>query len=70
MATAKLYYIGERGNPQLKKPYYKAYGQLSQRDAKRREKCAYGTMDLTGYNTEAEYNAQIEKLRTDGFSVN
>ena len=47
----KLFYIGWRGNPQLKNGgYYKAYGQLSKTEAKRKENCAYGSMTLSSYN--------------------
>ncbi len=69
MATRKmLYYIGARYNPQLG-TYYLTYGQLSKAAAKRKENCVYGSMTLTGYDTEAEYNTAIEKLKNDGNSV-
>lgn len=69
-AASQQWYIGERGNPQLPKPYYRKYGQLSKADAKKKEETVYGTMSLTGYNTEEEYNAAAEKLKADGFKVN
>ena len=49
----KLYYIGWRGNPQLKNGgYYKAFGQLSKAEANRKEKTVYGSMYLYAYDTE------------------
>ena len=30
---AKKYYIGERVNPQLNRPYYMVYGQLTKKEA-------------------------------------
>lgn len=67
--TSKRYYIGKRVNPQFKKPYYKAYGQLSKADVKKKENAIYGSMVLAGYDTFQEYNAQILQLQADGFSV-
>lgn len=63
------FYIGERHNPQLSKPYYKAYGQLSVKDAKSKENCLYGSMYLTPYDTEEEYNKAIDKLKSEDFRV-
>lgn len=65
----KLWYIGRRDNPQLSKPYYKAYGQLPKSDVKKKEDCAYGSMTLTSYETEEAYNKALDKLKEDGFSV-
>jgi hypothetical protein len=68
---AKLkYYIGRRDNPQLKQPYYRRYGQLSKTDAKKKENPAYGSMSLTGYDTEEEYEKEIARLVLEGFTVN
>lgn len=69
MSKAKLFYIGMRINPQFKNPYYKKYGQLSKTEARKKENCVYGSMYLTGYETEEEYNAEINKLTKSGFSV-
>jgi len=63
------YYIGERVNPQLSKPYYIRYGQLTKKAAKGKEQCGYGNVWLTPYLSESEYNDAIENLRTAGFSV-
>lgn len=69
MATRKmLYYVGARYNPQLG-TYYLTYGQISKAAAKRKENCAYGSMTLTGYETETEYTAAIEELKKNGNSV-
>lgn len=70
MARAKTLYIGMRVNPQFKKPYYVAFGALSKKDAKKKEDCAYGSMYLTGYETQESYDAELAKLRADGFTVN
>ena len=58
METQKLFYIGERINPQFAKSYYIAYGQLTKKEALKKEDCIYGEIYLTGYNTKAEYNAE------------
>lgn len=70
MATRKLlFYIGERGNPQLPKPYYVAYGLLTKKDAKAKEECAYGTMTLTPYEERTDYDKEIKRLEGEGFRV-
>lgn len=66
MQEKEMFYIGQRNNPQLKAPYYKAFGKLSKKDAKTKEQTAYGSMYLTGYSTEAEYLAAIEQLKQSG----
>jgi len=62
------YYIGYRSNPQLG-GYYVKYGQLTKTDAKAKEKCVYGSMSLTAYNSEEEYNTKISELITAGERV-
>lgn len=62
MKTSKKYYIGKRCNPQLKNPYYIKYGQLSVKEAKLKEKCIYGSIHMTSYETENEYKKQIDYL--------
>ena len=69
MKTQKLFYIGERSNPQLAKSYFMAYGQLTKKEALKKENCAYGEIYLTSYNTKEEYVAAKEKLYNDGFRV-
>lgn len=68
--AAKLFYIGERLNPQLPKPYYNAYGQLTKKDADRKESCLYGSISLTGFSTKEDYENAIKKLESEGFRVN
>lgn len=67
--NSKKFYIGARHNPQFQKPYYKAYGQLSKTDAKAKEKCSYGSMYLTAYETEQEYLNAQEELKANGFRI-
>ena len=66
----KLYYIGWRGNPQLKNGgYYKAFGQLSKTEAKRKEQPAYGSMFLHEYETEEQYNSALAILKKSDYSI-
>ena len=67
--TKKLFWIKERSNPQLKKPYYVACGQLSKKDAAAKEKAEYGDNTMLPFATQAEYDAAIAKLKADGFTV-
>jgi|LakMenE01Jun11ns_1017448.scaffolds.fasta_scaffold9858439_2 hypothetical protein len=70
MATRKkLYYIGERSNPQFQKPYYVNYGFLSKAEATRKEKCIYGSMHLDAYETAEDAQLAINKLKDDGFRI-
>ena len=70
MATRKkLYYIGERSNPQFQKPYYVNYGFLSKAEAVRKEKCSYGSMHLTAYETVEEALIAFRKLKDEGFRI-
>lgn len=70
MKRVKLFYIGTRFNPQLKEPYYVKYGQLSKAEAKRKEKCLYGSMYVEAYETEEDYNKEIAKLQSEGKRIN
>jgi len=66
----KLYYIGWRGNPQLKNGgYYKAFGQLSKAEANRKEKTVYGSMYLYAYDTEEQYNEVLTKHKEEGYRI-
>lgn len=65
----KPYYLGERNNPQLAKPYYRMYGQLSKTEVKRKENCLYGSMYLIPFQTQEEYEAKIDELKTNGYNV-
>lgn len=70
MAKQKLFYIGRRDNPQLVKPYFMAYGQLSQAEAKRKGKAAYGRMTLESFESGLSYACRIAELDAQGFKVN
>ncbi len=61
--------IGARFNPQLKAPYYIAYGKLTKAEQKAKSNCLYGSMIITTYKTEGEYNAAIEELKSKGLKV-
>lgn len=65
----QYYYIGERINPQLKQPYYLAYGKLSKNDALKKEDCAYGFIIMQSYQSEEEFESAKTKLVKDGFRV-
>jgi hypothetical protein len=66
---AKKFYIGRRDNPQLPKPYFNGYGLLTKKDAAKKEDTLYGSMVLTSYDTEEEYETRINELKEEGFSV-
>ncbi len=63
------FYLGCRYNPQLSKSYYRKYGQLTKKDAKAKENTSYGGMSLKAFATEAEYQAEIDRLQKEGYSV-
>lgn len=65
----KPYYLGERHNPQFKKPYYRMFGQLSKAEVKRKEKSLYGNMYLIPFQTQEEYNTKIAELKNQGYNV-
>jgi hypothetical protein len=62
--------IGRRDNPQLPKPYYRCYGQLSAADRKKKEtSVAYGSVTVAAYDTEEQYVEAALALMADGFKV-
>ena len=66
----KKYYLGWRGNPQLRNGgYYKMFGQLSKAEANRKEDTVYGSMTLYEYTTEAEYLIAIEDAKNEGYNI-
>ena len=69
MKTPLKFYIGERSNPQLKKPYFVAYGELTKKDAEKKENPLYGSMVLTSYDSEEVYDSAISMLIFDGYNV-
>ena len=64
-----LYYIGKRLNPQLPKPYFVAYGQLSKAAAKRKSNTLYGDMIMESFESGLSYAARIVELEAQGFAV-
>jgi hypothetical protein len=69
MNKKKLYYIGERYNPQFKTPYYVAFGKLTKTEAKRNEQCLYGEMYLNSYEDEQSYNDKLTELKNKKLTV-
>lgn len=69
MATTKLFYIGERKNPQLNKPYYISYGQLSKTAAKKMGGCIYGSINLTSFDNVVDYENEIIRIKSEGFRI-
>jgi hypothetical protein len=63
------YWIKERHNPQFDNPYYSACGQLTKKEAKKKEGSLYGFNVMLEYKTEDEYSKAIEQFKSDGFSV-
>jgi len=64
-----MFYIGQRNNPQLPQPYYKAFGKLTKKEAAAKERPSYGSMWLTSYRTLEAYEAAIAKLVAEGQRV-
>lgn len=64
------YYIKKRFNPQFDKPYFITCGKLTAKEAKKKEKPIYGMNIMLPFNTQKEYDAEIERLKKDGFTVN
>lgn len=58
----KKWYIKERHNPQFKAPYYVACGQLTKKEAKKKENPIYGSNYMLPFDTEEEYNKELTKL--------
>lgn len=69
MKRIKSYWIKKRFNPQFDKPYYSKCGQLSKREAKKKESSLYGFNVMIEYPTVEEYNKAIEQFKADGHSV-
>jgi hypothetical protein len=68
MNKPKQYWIKERHNPQLG-VYYVACGQLSVKEARKKEQTIYGENVMLCYETEESYRAALESLRKRGESV-
>ena len=67
MAKQK-FYIKERHNPQLG-VYYVKMGQMSVKEAKANERSIYGTNYMRPYPNEAEYNAAVAQLESEGHKL-
>ena len=63
------YWIKERHNPQMDKPYYVKYGQLSKTKALKKENSLYGYNRMLEFKTLEEYEAKIKELEAEGFKV-
>jgi len=63
------YWIKQRENPQLG-TYYVPCGQMSHKAAKQKERGSiYGSNLMLLFNSQAEYNAEIEALKKRGERV-
>ena len=69
MKTPQFFYLRKRINPQFNKPYYVGHGQISKKEAKKYEAPGYGDNYMIAFSSEAEYNAERERLKSEGFSV-
>ena len=65
---AKKFYIKERHNPQTG-VYYVQEGQLTKKDAEKKENTLYGSVIMEAYDTKKEYETAIEKLKAGGARV-
>lgn len=63
------YYIKERHNPQLDKPYYVAEGKLTKKDACKKEKSLYGHNNMLEYETIEDYQKALNEFEEKGFNV-
>ena len=64
----KKYYIKERNNPQLG-IYYVKMGQMSKSEAREYDSSLYGFNTLLSFDTEEQYNTEIDRLRQNGERV-
>lgn len=62
MARNKSYWIKERHNPQLG-VYYVPCGQITKKEALSYIRALYGDNIMHEYKTEAEYTAEIQRLK-------
>jgi hypothetical protein len=63
------YYIGERSNPQLEKSYYIAYGQLTKKEAAKKQMSLYGSLYLTSYDNLSSFEEAKSKIIESGFRL-
>jgi len=60
----KKFYVKERHNPQTS-VYYTLCGQLSKREAEKKENPSYGINIMHGFDTQEKYEQFIEQLKAD-----
>ncbi len=65
----KIYYIKERNNESLKKPYYAKRGKLTMKEALKIKKCLYGTNIMYAYDTLEQYEKAAKEFETQGYTV-
>ena len=64
----KYFWIKERDNLQLG-TYFVAYGQISVKEAREKERSLYGFNYMHKFATNKEYEARIAELRAQGCEV-
>lgn len=65
---AKKFFIKERQNPQTG-TYYSLQGQLTKKEAKKKEDTLYGFNIMHEYPSEVTYNEAIAKLKAIGSKI-
>lgn len=65
----KYFWIKERYNPQLGTYYVACGNTYTVKDAKKAESPFYGDNTIHKFDTETEYNAEIERLKKAGKRV-
>lgn len=68
--AGKYYWIKERENPQFKKPYFVACGNITVSRAMKMERASYGSNYMHKFETKLEYDSMLAKLKREGFTVN
>jgi hypothetical protein len=63
------FWIKERHNPQMSRPYFAVLGRLSETAAKRHTRPIYGANVLHSFETEEDYKARIRELMERGECV-
>ena len=66
--AGKYFWLKERHNPQLG-IYYVACGRITTKEAKTHEISIYGDNYMHKFETEKEYEAEIDRLKKTGKSV-
>lgn len=68
MAARKMWWIKERRNPQ-RGTYFVGCGKMFKKDAKDHEDALYGRNIMRPYETKAEYETELSRLRQLGHQV-